>query len=462
MKILHVIHDFLPRHRAGSELYAYRLALAQKAHHDVSIFCAEYEPGTPHGTLRQRDVDGLTVHEVVNNWHFDSFGEAYLAPVVVERFFEVLRETQCDVVHIHNLLNLSLDLPLVAKAYERAVVATLHDHTLVCPSGGQRIHMAEHHICHTLDPERCARCFTQSPFAGQLSAGQALRMVPSPTHSTVSRFALKTWRRLRQAAPKTIGRVERLLSEQSTKEIDAAAIRARLAHVQHVYDAVDRFVSPSPALGQAFLDVGMPKEKLEISDYGFEPLPTMPLPSDDVLHIGFVGTPVWHKGVHVLLEALAQLPPKSYVAHIFGSLETFPDYVSELRRLAKGHPVIFEGGFDHEQRSDVYATMDLAVVPSLWPENSPLVIHEAFQAGRPVVGARSGGIVDLIEHEKNGLLYPPASSEALAQSLQRLIDDRDFLRRLAAHILAVKPMATDVAEWNARYQRLAEEQLCAS
>ena len=77
MRVLHAIHDFLPRHRAGSEIYAFELAREQSARHDVFVLAAEYDPAAAHGTLRWRAVDGLTVVEVVNNWEFRTFEETY-------------------------------------------------------------------------------------------------------------------------------------------------------------------------------------------------------------------------------------------------------------------------------------------------------------------------------------------------------------------------------------------------
>ena len=56
LRILHAIHDFLPRHRAGSEIYACELARQQSSRHDVFVVAAEYDPATPHGTLRWRAV----------------------------------------------------------------------------------------------------------------------------------------------------------------------------------------------------------------------------------------------------------------------------------------------------------------------------------------------------------------------------------------------------------------------
>ena len=96
--------------------------------------------------------------------------------------------------------------------------------------------------------------------------------------------------------------------------------------------------------------------------------------------------------------------------------------------------------------------MDVLVVPSLWLENSPLVIHEAFMAGVPVVGARIGGIAELVVHEQNGLLYdPPSSAEALAAALRRLIEEPHRLDELARTRVPVKSIAVDAQEWESVY-----------
>ena len=116
-----------------------------------------------------------------------------------------------------------------------------------------------------------------------------------------------------------------------------------------------------------------------------------------------------------------------------------------------GLPVTFAGACDRDRIADAYAQIDVLVVPSLWLENSPLVIHEAQMAGVPVVGARIGGIPDLVEDGRGGLLYDPSSPPELTAALRRLIDDRDLVRRLGRMAPPVKSIAEDAREWTAVY-----------
>ena len=122
------------------------------------LVCAEYDLTAPHGTIRWRAYEGLPVIEIVNNWESDRFEDTYASPRITAQLEHVLDATRPDVLHVHNLLNLSFDLPRRARARGIATVATLHDYTLVCASGGQRVHVAESHVCAIIDVERCSRC----------------------------------------------------------------------------------------------------------------------------------------------------------------------------------------------------------------------------------------------------------------------------------------------------------------
>src|SRR5580765_1627135 len=252
LRVLHAIHDFLPRHQAGSELYAAALGAAlQRRGHHVTVLAAEYDPARPHGDLAWRAHDGLPVVEVVNNWTYPNAAIAWSAPDLMRAFEHVLEATDPDVLHVHSLLNLSLDLPALARRRGIPVVATLHDYTLVCPSGGQRIHKAENHICHTIEPERCARCFSESPFFSQMAYGRVLR-APIGARS----FSLA--RQLARAAPGLASRLARTVGTGSGAAVTPAAITARLDRARTAFDAFDLVVAPSAALAAEFQQLGFP------------------------------------------------------------------------------------------------------------------------------------------------------------------------------------------------------------
>jgi glycosyltransferase involved in cell wall biosynthesis len=453
MRVLHAIHDFLPRHRAGSEIYAFELARQLSRRADVFVLTAEYDPSVPHGTIRWRSYEELVVIEIINNWQFGCFDETYKSARINAQLRHVLDATCPDVLHVHNLLNLSFDLPRIAKQRGIATVATLHDYTLVCPSGGQRVHVAESHVCDSIDADRCARCFAQSPLARQMRAAKM-------TGGVAGRLIGRTGRAAFKVAP---GLASSILQTVNGPEISDGDIRRRLAYARQVFESIDLFVAPSRSMAEEFCKLGLARDSVQISDYGFRPPSRyratgamgVSTAEGEKLRIGFVGTLVWHKGAHVLIEASKKLRGR-YEIQIHGDQAVFPDYVAALRKAATSSAIVFADGFDRDRVDDVYEGLDVLVVPSLWPENSPLVIHEAFMHQVPVVAARVGGIPELVGHEINGLLYERFDTESLAAALQQLIDDRDLLARLSARSSAVKSIEQDAREWEERYQRVCQ------
>jgi glycosyltransferase involved in cell wall biosynthesis len=438
LRILHAIHDFLPRHRAGSEIYACELARQQSSHHEVFVLAAEYDPATPHGTLRWREVEGLAVIEIVNNWEFRTLQQSYSSRRLNAQLEHAIDATRPDILHVHNLLNLSFDLPRLARERGARVVATLHDYTLVCASGGQRVHQQESHVCREIEPDRCSRCFSASPFHRQMAVSRA-------TGGALGRMAAQVHARL----PWLTSAISEHVPGTSITSTD---IVQRLAAARHVFGAVDLFVAPSAALGSEFVRFGLAAARLEVSDYGFRAsVPRRTRPSG-ALRIGFAGTMVWHKGAHVLLEAIRMLRG-AFEVHLHGDATVFPEYTAHLKQLAAGLPVRFAGGYAQEDIASVFGQLDVLVVPSIWPENSPLVIHEAFMHGVAVVGAAGGGIPDLIR-DGGGLVYEPTSAAELALLLQPLIDDPALAVRLARSAPAVKSIEQDAGEWDERYNRV--------
>ena len=493
MRIVHAIHDFLPRHQAGSELYAFELCRAQRGSHDVTVLCADFDPARPHGVVAWRVHEGLPVVEIVNNWACASFEETWRPPLVADRIAHVLRAVRPDVVHVHSLFNLSFDLPSIAREQGAKVVATLHDYTLVCPSGGQRIHRAGEHVCRTIDTARCARCFRESIFYAHLSLG---RLAAATNRPGLLMTAARAVRRRFPSLSGNLARAARRLPPTLLPAVTPADVEARLAAARRVFDDVDLFVAPSRSMAEEFKALGVPPARIRVSDYGFPGVrgvsdwsdtpqtgvrgvsdesdtpqtgvrgvrpvsevsetcqtPRRPIRAGGRLRIGYVGTLVWHKGVHVLIDAVRGLPVDAYELVIYGNPDVFPDYAAELRTQAAGLPVRFAGAVPRARIADAYADVDVLVVPSLWLENSPLVIHEAFMARVPVVAARIGGIADLVDDGRNGLLYD--SPGQLHAILARLIASPGRLTLLAANAPAVKSIEQDAREWDAVYAGVA-------
>jgi glycosyltransferase involved in cell wall biosynthesis len=76
--------------------------------------------------------------------------------------------------------------------------------------------------------------------------------------------------------------------------------------------------------------------------------------------------------------------------------------------------------------------MDVLAVPSLWHENTPLVIHSAQALRLPVIAADVGGISEVVADEENGLLFEKGNANQVASIIQRLCRKPEILGRLSA------------------------------
>ena len=126
------------------------------------------------------------------------------------------------------------------------------------------------------------------------------------------------------------------------------------------------------------------------------------------LRLGFLGSLMVSKAPHVLLEAVGRLPRGAVSVDLFGSYSAYHGddrYRHQLEPLLKQDGVMVHGAIAHDRVAQALSSIDVLVVPSIWPENSPLVIQEAFLAGVPVVASRIGGIPEAIDDGRNGLLF---------------------------------------------------------
>jgi glycosyltransferase involved in cell wall biosynthesis len=144
----------------------------------------------------------------------------------------------------------------------------------------------------------------------------------------------------------------------------------------------------------------------------------LPRELHDTFQILYLGQLVPHKGVEVLLQAFLAEPDRTWRLQILGR----GPLRQRLEQLSASDPRVSIGQVSPQERSAVLSQADLLVVPSLWDENAPLVVVEAFQAGLPVVASRVGGLPELVRPGFNGDLVPLGDPGALRAALRLLAD----------------------------------------
>ena len=117
---------------------------------------------------------------------------------------------------------------------------------------------------------------------------------------------------------------------------------------------------------------------------------------------------------------------------MYGDTGQFPAYVQELKQVAGSDSRLeFCGTFPNSQIGAILASLDVLVVPSIWYENTPLVIYSAQAAGCPVIASNLGGMSEVVRHNDNGLLFAPGDASELASMIAQLARNRERVRQLS-------------------------------
>jgi len=160
----------------------------------------------------------------------------------------------------------------------------------------------------------------------------------------------------------------------------------------------------------------------------------LPPPSriENFKNILFVGRLSEEKGVPVLLEAVALLKKKhpDMRLHIIGDGQQMEDLKKETIQLQIENVVRFLGHKSSQEIAEIYKQSSLVAVPSLCPDNLPTVCMEAMSVGRPIVASRIGGVPELVDDEKTGLLVPPNDIGALSGGIDRLLSDPGLMQKM--------------------------------
>ncbi|MGH6898390.1 MAG: glycosyltransferase family 4 protein [Geminicoccaceae bacterium] len=147
--------------------------------------------------------------------------------------------------------------------------------------------------------------------------------------------------------------------------------------------------------------------------------------------IGLVGRiHTIQKGQDIMIQAMHALSRRrsDVVLLLVGDGPDRPRCEALVRRLGLDGAVRFAG--DRSDIPEVLAAVDVAVVPSVCDEGLPFVAIEASAAGRPVVAFDSGGLTEIVVHERTGIVVPKREIGGLAEAIARILDDPDLARRL--------------------------------
>jgi len=354
----------------------------------------------------------------------DRFRWEYDNPWISEILSQWLDQERPDLFHLISGYLITASALRIAIERHIPTVVTLTDFWFLCP----RINMLRSNGEVSLLPvraENCARCLGEEK------------------------------RRFRWLG-KLFPGVMRFYWSKQTRKI--SRVRERLRFLVETLNEVDQIISPSQFLRSVYIQSGVSAEKIIFLRQGIE----LNGPSlvggvrYDRLRLGYIGQIAPHKGVHLLVRALSDNPDLRVELEIYGDPTHFPRYASLLSKMAgEDQRIKFKGVYRGRQElSKVMAGLDVIVVPSIWYENSPNVILEAFAHQVPVIASNLGGMAELVQHRVNGLLFELGDTADLAKQIRALAEEPGLLPRLREGIEPVKDVSQEMDELMDIYSRV--------
>jgi glycosyltransferase involved in cell wall biosynthesis len=409
MRVLFLLHQFLPRHVTGTEQYARSLARElRRRGHDTRVFA--YEPLIQHAAPgrfwfeQDEVVDGIpvrraSVHPLASPNPVLLDYENPLAVRLLRRYLDVERFDLAHVFHPRNVGAGALD---EFCAVGLPFVVSLMDFWFLCPNN----------LLLRRDGSLC-----QGPPEGGLGCVGCLDPeLGAFVQETGVRSALAV---LGRQSPGLVG----FSGERMPR---ALALLLRKERLFSALGRADAVLSPSRFVQATFAAAGFDHRRIQHVPYGidrsrFGDHARQPRPEGQRLRLGYIGSITPHKGLHTLIPVLRRLRDPRWTLLVHGSLDTHPEYAAQVRALAgKDRRIRFRGAFGSDRLGEVLASLDAVVVPSLWYENTPFTILEALAFGLPVLASDLGGISEIVVHGSNGLLFRPGDPASMGDALARL------------------------------------------
>ncbi len=405
LRVLYFAHGHPSVRPGGAEAYALELyrAMRDQPGVDAALVCRVDDGvhAARSGTLFSlvgNDPGQYFLH--TSGYHFDwVYGTVTDKEFITRHVAGFVRAFDPDIVHFQHTQFMGYDLirAVHQAAPNAGIVYTLHEYLPICHRDGQMVRTVDEKPCMEASPQRCHECFPH-------------------------------------IAPQTF------------------FLRQRFIQSQMAF--VDMFIAPSKFLRDRFVDWGLDPAKVWVEEYGRLPVARRASTTSRRFpdRFAFLGQMSRYKGVDLLVRAMglvaeestastpasngtrraARSQPHLYLhgANLDIQRQEFQRDLKEL--LDRATNVTLVGRYAHEDLPQIMADVDWIVVPSIWWENSPLVIQEAFMYGRPVICSDIGAMAEKVTEGVNGLHFRAGNVRSLADLILRAGADRELWTRLSS------------------------------
>ncbi|MGQ4275123.1 glycosyltransferase [Terrihabitans sp. B22-R8] len=337
---------------------------------------------------------------------FDHFIHSNPDPEMRSELIKLVSKIQPHVIHFHHYTNFGMEMLLAmqAAAPDAKIIMTLHEFLAICNHFGQMVKRPSFNLCQKSGPRACHTCFPER---------------------TPQDFFL------------------------------------REMFIKRFFRIVDHFISPSHFLADRYADWGLDRSQIAVIENGNPAIarreevayPTL----ENGLTVGFFGQISKLKGINVVLEA-AEILHESEVPvriEVFGDYSSQPeDFQKDFReRLEKAPPnFLFRGPYDNSRVNSLMQSVHAVLVPSIWWENSPLVIQESLANRRAVICSDIGGMAEKVRDGLDGFHFQVGSGWSLANLLKDLAEHPERLANVQQTIAMPPSIAETTGEVYALYR----------
>jgi glycosyltransferase involved in cell wall biosynthesis len=367
--------------RGGDCTYLFGLKnILEKKGHNVIVF-SMHHPQNIDSLWSKYFVNYINYDEEVKRISFKSVIKVATRTIFflkAKRMIDILiREEKPDIAHLQNIHHhITPSILYSLKKNKIPVIWTLHDYQLICPNISFLAHGT---IC-----ERCKKKKYYWPPIVKCKKG-------SFAASLMSSFEIII---------------------HNIMDID------RLINV---------YIAPSQFLKDKFIEFGFEKEKIsQISHFIDNDFQIETIKTDD--YYLFIGRISEEKGIKTLIDAAVNVNLSKL--KIVGGGPLFEEKKMYATTIDENKIIEFLGHRNREEVYDILQRCKFLVVPSEWYEPSGLVILEAFTCGKPVIAARAGGIPEMIEDNKTGLMFEMGNAEDLSSKIEYMLNSPEEVKRM--------------------------------
>lgn len=377
-RVVFISHGHPELSKGGAEVASWNLYQLLKSEGVECLYIARADEKSHGGSVFSQRGEGVLFHTRMHDWFNLSTDNT---KQLFDDLAKMLKQFKPDIVHVHHYAHMGIELFAAIKQTlpKAKLVFTLHEFMAMCMHNGQMVKKDSLKLCDKALYADCHSCF--------------------PQHSPGDFLLRKNY------------------------------VLDQFAHVDH-------FVSPSHFLAKRYVNWGLPEHKVQVIENVLPEItaiaPRELTPGEKRYRFAFFGQVNPYKGIDLFLQAIAMLPKEVralvrvdiHGANLDVQESAFKEKVMGL--LADLSDVVqLCGQYETDQLAGRMAECDWVVIPSIWWENSPVVIQEAIRFGRPLIGSNIGGMREKIENIA-GLTFEARSAASLADTMVKAMEPAVF------------------------------------